>query len=50
MDSNNNYIARREVLRWAGMALAGAAAGVSVPLKLKAQAKTRPLGIARNAI
>ena len=46
----NNYIARREVLRWAGMALAGAAAGVSVPLKLKAQAKTRPLGTARNAI
>ena len=47
---SNNYIARREVLRWAGMALAGAAAGVSVPLKLKAQAKTRPLGTARNAI
>jgi len=32
------------------MALAGAAAGVSVPLKLKAQARTRPLGTARNAI
>jgi len=32
------------------MALAGVAAGVSVPLQLKAQAKTRPLGTARNAI
>src|SRR5947208_827326 len=49
MDSNS-YIARREVLRWAGMALAGAATGVNVPLKVQAQAKTKPLGTARNAI
>ena len=50
MKSNIDFISRREVLRWTGMALAGAAAGVSVPLKVSAQAKTRPLGTARNAI
>jgi hypothetical protein len=32
------------------MAMAGAAAGVNVPLKIQAQAKTKPLGTARNAI
>ena len=50
MKSNIDFISRREVLRWAGMALAGAAAGVNVPLKVSAQAKTKPLGTARNAI
>jgi len=32
------------------MAMAGAATGVNVPLKVQAQAKTKPLGTARNAI
>ncbi len=32
------------------MAMAGAAAGVNVPLKVQAQAKTKPLDTARNAI
>ena len=50
MKSTIDFISRREVLRWAGMALAGAAAGVNVPLKVSAQAKTKPLGTARNAI
>src|SRR6267143_7247001 len=50
MESNTDYISRRVVLQWAGMALAGAASGVGVPLNLKAQAKTKPLGTARNAI
>src|SRR5215472_934902 len=50
MKSNIDYISRREVLRWAGTALAGAAAGVSIPLRVSAQAKTKPLGTARNAI
>ena len=30
--------------------MAGAATGVNVPLKVQAQAKTKPLGTARNAI
>jgi len=32
------------------MAMAGAAAGVNMPLKVQAQARTKPLGTARNAI
>jgi hypothetical protein len=32
------------------MAMAGAATGMNVPLKVQAQAKTKPLGTARNAI
>jgi hypothetical protein len=50
MKPNIDDISRREVLRWAGMALAGAATGASLPLKVSAQAKTKPLGTARNAI
>jgi len=47
----SSYVARREVLRWAGMALGGAMAGLaSVPLQARAAAKTNPLGTARNAI
>src|SRR5438876_4524758 len=45
-----DHISRRLLLRWAGMAMAGAAAGANVPLKVQAQAKTKPLGTARNAI
>src|SRR5207244_1582537 len=45
-----DHISRRLLLRWAGMAMAGAAAGANVPLKVHAQAKTKPLGTARNAI
>ncbi|HSU89168.1 MAG TPA: hypothetical protein VLL56_10050, partial [Terriglobia bacterium] len=45
-----DHISRRLLLRWAGMAMAGAATGVNVPLKVQAQAKTKPLGTARNAI
>src|SRR5262245_23031546 len=48
--NTNNNIARREVLKWAGMALAGAMTGVARPLKAQAQAKTKPLGTARQAI
>ena len=48
--NTDSYVARREVLKWAGMALAGSMAGVSLPLKVSAQAKTRPLGTARYAI
>src|SRR5437867_11645009 len=48
--NTDSYIARREVLKWAGMALAGTMAGESFPLKVVAQAKTQPLGTARNAI
>ena len=43
-------VARREVLKWAGAALAGTMASVSFPLKVSAQAKTKPLGTARFAI
>src|SRR5215831_3781698 len=46
----DSVIARREVLKWAGAALAGTMAGVSFPLKVSAQAKTTPLGTARFAI
>jgi len=47
----SSYVARREVLRWAGMALGGAMAGLaSVPLQARAAAKTNPLGTARNAV
>src|SRR5438105_10661139 len=45
-----DHISRRLLLRWAGMAMAGAATGVNVPLKVQAQAKAKPLGTARNAI
>src|SRR5438093_10604146 len=45
-----DHISHRLLLRWAGMAMAGAATGVNVPLKVSAQAKTKPLGTARNAI
>ena len=48
--NTKSNVARREVLKWAGMALAGAMTGVSMPLKVQAQAKTKPLGTARNAI
>lgn len=48
--NTDSYVARREVLKWAGMALAGSMAGLSVPLKLRAQARTKPLGTARYAI
>lgn len=48
--NTKSNVARREVLKWAGMALAGAMSGVSIPLKVQAQAKTKPLGTARNAI
>ncbi len=46
----NTLVGRREVLQWAGMALAGTMAGVGLPLKAAAQARTTPLGAARNAI
>src|SRR5438094_4644282 len=48
--NTKSNVARREVLKWRGMALTGAMAGVSMPLKVQAQAKTKPLGTARNAI
>ncbi len=48
--NTDNVVARREVLKWASMALAGTMAGVSFPLKVTAQAKAQPLGTARNAI
>ena len=48
--NTKSNVARREVLKWAGMALTGAMTGVSMPLKVQAQAKTKPLGTARNAI
>jgi hypothetical protein len=48
--NTDSYVARREVLKWAGMALAGSMAGISLPLKVSAQARTRPLGTARYAI
>ena len=48
--NTDSIVARREVLRWAGMALAGSMAGVSLPLKASAQARTKPLGTARYAI
>ena len=48
--NTSNYVARREVLKWAGMALAGPMAGWSLPLKARAAAKTNPLKTARNAL
>ena len=48
--NTDNVVARREVLKWAGMALAGTMAGVSLPLKVTAQAKVQPLNTARYAI
>src|SRR3989442_5407581 len=48
--NTDNVVARREVLKWASMALAGTMAGVSFPLKVTAQAKAQPLGTARFAI
>ena len=48
--NTDSVVARREVLKWAGAALGGMMAGVSFPLKVTAQANTKPLGTARYAI
>ena len=51
MEKINSYVPRREVLKWAGTALtAGIAGWAGMPLKAGAQARTKPLGTARNAI
>src|SRR5262249_11317127 len=48
--NTDSVVARREVLRWAGMALASSMAGVSLPLNARAQVKANPLNTARYAI
>jgi hypothetical protein len=50
--SREIFLNRRELLRWAGLAMAAGIAGEHIggPLSLRAAAKVNPLGTARNAI
>ena len=43
-------LGRRELLKWAGLAVAGSAVPLARPLDVRAQARTTPAGTARNAI
>ena len=43
-------LVRRDLLKWAGLAVAGSAVPLARPLDVRAQGRTTPAGTARNAI
>src|SRR5919106_5706487 len=50
MDDNIFPIGRRDLLKWAGLTVAGSFVGPLVPLEVRAQGRSQPAGTARNAI
>jgi hypothetical protein len=50
MDTSIFPIGRRDLLKWAGLTVAGSFVGPLVPLDVRAQGRSQPAGTARNAI